>query len=195
MRIAIVVGSKGRGSNMSAIVDAWKGGNIPADEVTVVAPSAESPAAQLASDKGVSVRVIDPQTGLLQFVEDERIDLICLAGYMKKLPADVVSALRNRIVNIHPALLPKHGGQGMYGMRVHESVLSSGDRESGCTVHFVTEEYDEGDPLLQLRCEVREDDTPETLAARVLELEHQAFPEAIRIWIHRYGQPGRNASL
>lgn len=180
---------------MAAIVDAWKGGNIPADEVTVVAPSAESPAAQLAREKGVSVRVLDPQTELLRFVEDERIDLICLAGYMKKLPADVVSALRSRIINIHPALLPEHGGQGMYGMRVHESVLSSGDRESGCTVHFVTEEYDEGDPLLQLSCEVREDDTPETLAARVLELEHQAYPEAIRIWIQRYGQPGRNASL
>lgn len=195
MKIAIVVGTRGRGSNMAAIVEEWKRGNISADEVVVVAPSAESPAARLAGEKGVSVRVLDPQTDLLRFAQDERIDLVCLAGYMKKLPPDVVTALRNRILNIHPALLPKHGGQGMYGMRVHESVLAAGDRESGCTVHFVTEEYDEGEPLLQLKCEVQEEDTPETLAARVLELEHRAYPEAIRLWIRRYGQPGRKASL
>ncbi|MFN3683119.1 MAG: formyltransferase family protein, partial [Fimbriimonadaceae bacterium] len=106
--------------------------------------------------------------------------LVCLAGYMRLLPKEVLDSFPNRVLNIHPALLPKFGGKGMYGMRVHEAVLRAGEAESGCTVHLVNERYDEGPIVVQLRCPVLPDDTPETLAARVLELEHRAYPEAVR---------------
>jgi phosphoribosylglycinamide formyltransferase-1 len=99
---------------------------------------------------------------------------------MKKVPASVISAYRGRILNIHPALLPRFGGQGMYGTRVHEAVLAAGERESGATVHLVDEEYDRGAILLQRRVPVLPGDTPASLAARVLEAEHQVYPEALR---------------
>jgi folate-dependent phosphoribosylglycinamide formyltransferase PurN len=107
-------------------------------------------------------------------------NLICLAGYLRLLPTEVLEAFPGRVLNIHPALLPRHGGKGMYGMRVHEAVLASGDKETGASVHFVTERYDEGGVILQRRCNVEPGDTPETLAARVLREEHLAYVEAIR---------------
>jgi phosphoribosylglycinamide formyltransferase-1 len=100
---------------------------------------------------------------------------------MTLLPSAVVSAYPGKILNIHPALLPKFGGKGMYGLRVHEAVLAAGEKESGCTVHFVNEDYDDGPPLYQAKCPVLPDDTPETLAERVLELERDAYPEALRL--------------
>jgi phosphoribosylglycinamide formyltransferase-1 len=95
------------------------------------------------------------------------------------LPLEVLSLFPNRVLNIHPALLPKFGGKGMYGHHVHEAVLAAGEAESGCSVHFVNERYDEGAVILQKVCPVLPDDTPDTLAARVLVLEHQAYPEAL----------------
>lgn len=112
-------------------------------------------------------------------------DFICLAGFMKLLPSEVLRAFPNRVLNIHPALLPKFGGKGMYGHHVHEAVLAAGEKESGCTVHLVTDQYDEGEILVQLCCPVRATDTPESLAARVLELEHRAYPEAVRLLMER----------
>jgi phosphoribosylglycinamide formyltransferase-1 len=99
---------------------------------------------------------------------------------MSMVPAPVLAAFPDRIFNVHPALLPKFGGKGMYGMHVHEAVVAAGETESGCTVHLVNEHYDEGRILLQLRCPALPDDTPETLAARVLTLEHQAYVQALR---------------
>ena len=109
---------------------------------------------------------------------------ICLAGYTRLLPKEVLDAYQNHVLNIHPALLPKYGGKGMYGMNVHVTVLGSGDLESGCTVHFVSEQYDEGAIILQRRVPVLPDDTPETLAHRVLEQEHIAYAEALAKVIH-----------
>ena len=103
-----------------------------------------------------------------------------LAGYIRLVPPEVVSAYRGRIVNVHPALLPDFGGPGMYGRRVHEAVLASGATESGPTVHLVDEEYDRGAILAQSRVPVRKDDTPETLAARVLAEEHRLLPAVVR---------------
>jgi phosphoribosylglycinamide formyltransferase-1 len=100
------------------------------------------------------------------------------------LPSEILAQFPGRVLNIHPALLPKHGGKGMYGIRVHEAVIEAGDSESGCTVHLVTEQYDEGQIVVQLRCPVLAEDTPTTLAARVLELEKQAYPAAIRTLQH-----------
>jgi folate-dependent phosphoribosylglycinamide formyltransferase PurN len=105
--------------------------------------------------------------------------LVVLAGYLKLVPKSVVSRFRGRMINIHPALLPDFGGPGMYGHHVHEAVLASGARESGVTVHFVDEEFDRGEIIAQERVPVRPNDTPETLAARVLEAEHRLLPKVV----------------
>jgi phosphoribosylglycinamide formyltransferase 1 len=112
-------------------------------------------------------------------LETAAADLVVLAGYLRRVPAEVVAAYRGRVVNIHPALLPRHGGRGMYGRRVHETVLAAGDASSGATVHLVTEEYDRGPILGQAQVPVLPGDTPETLAARVLEVEHRLLPAAV----------------
>lgn len=106
-------------------------------------------------------------------------DLIVLAGYLLKIPEQIIREYRKRIINIHPSLLPKYGGKGFYGKRVHRAVLKSGDSETGCTVHYVSEEYDEGPIIAQTRVPVRESDDPDTLAARVLEQEHKLLPAVI----------------
>ena len=111
---------------------------------------------------------------------EARVDLLVLAGYLKLVPAAVTDAFAGRIINIHPALLPQHGGSGMYGQRVHAAVLAAGDNESGATVHLVDAEYDRGAILAQGRVPVAPDDTPATLAARVLAVEHRLLPAAVR---------------
>jgi len=197
-RLAVLVGTKGRGSNMEAIVRGCLEGRLPMEVACVIAPSREAPALERARSLNAPVRVIESEgkqfaEELLAVLKQERVGLLCLAGYMRLLPPEVVRAMPNRILNVHPALLPKFGGKGMYGMKVHEAVIASGDRESGATVHFVNERYDEGSILLQKRVPVEEGDTPESLAARVLPVEHETYVEAIRLWWERYGD-GRNAS-
>ncbi|RYY83574.1 MAG: phosphoribosylglycinamide formyltransferase [Chitinophagaceae bacterium] len=114
------------------------------------------------------------------------ITFIGLAGFLWKVPAPIIEAYRGRIVNIHPALLPSYGGKGMWGAHVHAAVLSAGDAESGITIHYVDEHYDNGAHLFQARCPVLPGDTPETLAARVHELEHRHFPEVVeRLLVNR----------
>ena len=120
-----------------------------------------------------------PEARLTQILEDARADLVCLAGYLKLLP--IPKRWQGRILNIHPALLPKFGGPGMFGDRVHRAVLEAGEQISGCTVHLCTDEFDRGPIVVQRTCPVVPGDTPETLAARVFEQECVAFPEAIRI--------------
>jgi phosphoribosylglycinamide formyltransferase-1 len=116
------------------------------------------------------------------------VDLIVLAGYVKLVPASVIVVYRDRIINIHPALLPRFGGKGMYGLRVHEAVLASGARESGASVHLVVEQYDRGAVLAQARVPVFPGDTPGQLAERVLEVEHQLLPAAV-LAAARAGRP------
>lgn len=115
----------------------------------------------------------------LRVLAEARADLVVLAGFLKQVPADVVRAFVGRMINIHPALLPRHGGKGMYGRRVHEAVLAAGDQSTGATVHLVTEEYDQGPILGQLEVPVLPGDTPEILAARVLTVEHRLLPAAV----------------
>ena len=107
------------------------------------------------------------------------IDLIVLAGFLWLIPEELIRAYPDRIINIHPALLPKYGGKGMYGRHVHEAVIASGDKESGISIHYVNEVYDEGRIIFQERCEVRPDDTPESLAQRIHGLEYQHYPRVI----------------
>ncbi|MBA3664416.1 MAG: phosphoribosylglycinamide formyltransferase [Bacteroidetes bacterium] len=115
----------------------------------------------------------------IEFLKLEKIDLIILAGFLLKLPPQFVTAFPNRIINIHPSLLPKYGGKGMYGNKIHGAVLRNKETESGITIHLVNEEYDEGQVILQVRCEVLEEDTIETLAQKIQKLEHEHFPKVI----------------
>jgi phosphoribosylglycinamide formyltransferase-1 len=121
----------------------------------------------------------------IDFLKTEKVDLIVLAGFLLKVPEKLVKAFPGRIINIHPALLPKFGGKGMYGMHVHKTVLEAGEKESGITVHFVDEEYDNGAIILQERCEIAADETPESLAAKVHQLEYDFFPKAVQKVVDR----------
>lgn len=164
---------------MKALIEACRSGKVPNAEVAVVvAPNETAPALEAARGLGIPTQVAPNEAG--PYLEAfEGCDAICLAGFLRLLPAELLAKFPDRIINIHPALLPKFGGKGMYGHHVHEAVVAAGETETGCTVHLVNERYDEGRVLLQKRCPVYPDDTAETVAARVLALEHEAFPEAL----------------
>ncbi len=190
MRIAILLsGRHGRGSNMQAIAAACASGQIAGQVALVVGNFSESPALARASEMDLPALTIASKQAeeiyaqaLLAALTDARIDLVCLAGYMRKVPDAVVSAYRGRLMNIHAALLPAFGGQGMYGSRIHEAVLEYGAKVSGCTVHFVDEGYDTGPIICQSAVPVEEGDTPDTLAARVLIAEHETYPHAAALF-------------
>ena len=119
------------------------------------------------------------QEKVLQILQERQIDFIVLAGFLWLMPSFIVSAFPNRIINIHPALLPHHGGKGMYGMKVHEAVIAAGEKESGITIHYINNQYDKGDPIFQARCPVEAGETPESLAKKVHALEYAHFPRVI----------------
>jgi phosphoribosylglycinamide formyltransferase-1 len=179
-RLGIIVGPKGRGTNLRALAGACSSGSIPAVVEVVVSPVEDSPAAEFTRNEGLRLEVVPPgeEYGARLLAALNGSTLVCLAGFLRLLPGEILA--RYPVLNIHPALLPKHGGKGMYGIHVHEAVLLAGDDESGCTVHRVTPVYDEGEIVVQMRCPVIPGETPESLAARVLELEKQAYPEAVR---------------
>ena len=127
----------------------------------------------------LSKRLIDDTDFMLGVLRDFRTNFVVLAGYIKLVPDYIVTAFDQRIVNIHPSLLPKHGGKGMYGSRVHQSVLDSGDKESGITIHFIDNDYDRGSVIFQAKCPVLPDDTADTLAQRVHALEYEHYPKVI----------------
>ena len=188
MRIAVAI--SGRGSNLEVLLRALEADG-PAEIVLVITDKAEAPGLEHAHRRGIPVTVLsDPGApqAWLQSLHDKSIDLLVLAGYLKLVPADVVAAYRGRIMNTHPSLLPAFGGKGMYGERVHRAVLASGARETGVTIHLVDEAYDRGPILAQSRVPVQEGDTPERLAARVLEAEHRLLPAAV-LAAARAGRP------
>jgi len=112
---------------------------------------------------------------VVDLLKEREIDLVILAGFLWLVPSSFIQAFSGRIINIHPALLPRYGGKGMYGSKVHEAVVTSGDTESGITIHYVNQKYDEGNIIFQAKCKVRKSDTPETLAARIHQLEYAHF--------------------
>jgi phosphoribosylglycinamide formyltransferase 1 len=188
MRIAVAI--SGRGSNLEALLRAMETDG-PAEIVLVITDKAEARGLEHARRRGIPVTVLTDAGApeeWLQSLDEKRIDLLVLAGYLKLVPEAVVAAYRGRIMNTHPSLLPAFGGKGMYGERVHRAVLASGARETGVTVHLVDEAYDRGPILAQSRVPVREDDTPERLAARVLEIEHRLLPAAV-LAAARAGRP------
>ena len=186
----IAVLGSGRGSNFQAILTAIQQGRIPNARIAVVI-SNNSGAGILEIARNNSLPAVHLShrqfptedefvDALLSLLSAHGVNFIVLAGYMKRIHPRVINAYRHRIINIHPALLPRHGGPGMYGHFVHEAVIAAGDRLSGATVHFVDEEYDHGSIVLQKTVSVAPEDTPETLAAKILEIEHEIYPEAIR---------------
>lgn len=188
-KIRMAVFLSGSGSNMQSIMDRCAEGYIPGEVVLVISNKPDAYGLVRAEKAGIDRHVFDRKSfpdsetagnHLLDLLNNHHVDLIALAGYLKKLPPTVIKAYRNRIVNIHPALLPKFGGKGMYGMRVHTAVLEAGETESGATIHYVDEIYDHGQIVDQEKVPVKPDDTPETLAARVLEVEHRLYPRVIK---------------
>jgi formyltetrahydrofolate-dependent phosphoribosylglycinamide formyltransferase len=172
----------------------------------VIGTRADAPALELARNRDVVVKVVSPKKyefddaaygeALLRILHQYEIDLICLAGYMRKLPGAVVHTFAHRIMNIHPALLPLFGGQGMYGEHVHAAAIESGMKVSGCTVHFVDEQYDTGPIIVQSAVPILDDDTPATLASRILPEEHRAYVCAVKWFAEgRLQMEGRRVRL
>ena len=186
-KIAVFV--SGGGSNFKAIHHQIQKREIPGEIVLVISNNPNCGAIEYANENSIPIIIINaaqypnPHTRdefLIETCLKAEIDLICLAGYMKMLPPAFVKQYENKILNIQPGILPEFGGKGFFGMRVHEAVINSGKRESGATVHFVDEIYDHGPIILQKKVEVLETDTAESLAARILKLEHKLFPEVVK---------------
>jgi phosphoribosylglycinamide formyltransferase-1 len=184
----VAVFISGSGTNLQALIDGTKAGIMAGKVVWVVASSDKAYGLTRAKNEGIETFVFESKkypspdaaaADLMAKLKERNVEYIALAGYLKLLPSNIVTAYRNRIVNIHPALIPKYGGKGMYGHRVHEAVLAAGDKESGVTVHLVDEIFDHGKILEQVRVPVMPDDTPDTLAARVLEQEHKLYPRVL----------------
>jgi phosphoribosylglycinamide formyltransferase-1 len=184
LRVAVL--ASGGGSNLQTLLDASRVPGAGFSVVLVVTNRAGARALERGARAGARTAVIredgDDAARLLALLAEDRADLVVLAGYLKLVPPDVVAAFAGRMLNIHPALLPAFGGPGMYGHRVHEAVLASGARISGPTVHLVDERYDHGRILAQWPVPVLSGDTPEGLAARVLEAEHRLLPAVVRAW-------------
>ena len=199
----IAVFASGRGSNFQAILDAIDAGFVPARVVVLISNKSDAGAMEIARAHNISIRHLSQKLfssedamadAMLEVLEETHSEFIALAGYLKKIPAQVIRQYRNRIINIHPALLPSFGGAGMYGHHVHEAVIASGGNVSGATVHMVDEEYDRGPIVLQKTVVIIPDETPDTLAAKVLKIEHEIFPLALKAFAEgRVRIEGRNA--
>lgn len=183
-----MVFASGSGTNFQSIIDAIQRGDIHAQISGLITNREDIGAIERASQQQIPVKVINPDQltesefadALLDQLRQWNTDLVALAGYLKKIPTKVIQTYSNRILNIHPSLLPKYGGKGYYGINVHQAVLEAGDAESGCSVHIVTEEFDEGPVVAQTVVGVQPDDTPKDLAKRILAEEHKLYPQAIQ---------------
>lgn len=185
----IAVFASGLGSNVQAILTALEQGQLSGRVCAVISNNSNAGALDVARRNNIPAVHLSQSSfpSETKYVEHLfttligfNVDFIALAGYMKKLPVPLIQRFRNRITNVHPALLPAFGGKGMYGIHVHEAVIASSAKISGATVHIVNEEYDQGPIVLQKAVEVLRNDTPESLAARVLKIEHEIYPIALQ---------------
>lgn len=188
LRLAVFV--SGRGSNLKAILENSDLKNL-IKVIVVFSDKVECGAFDIAREYGIETKVIGSgdnkisNENLLGVLKNYNLDLIVLAGYLKLVPVNVVKEFENRIINIHPALLPSFGGKGMYGMNVHTSVFNSSAKVSGATVHFVNTEYDKGKIIAQRCVEISDVNSPEEIAERVLKIEHQILPEVIKAFAEK----------
>lgn len=176
---------------MQAVIDEIEKKSIQAEIAGLITNKSHIKAIERARKYGIPVCVVsetDEKNYALKLKEqllEWQPDLIVLAGFLKKIPDSIIRMYENKIINIHPALLPKFGGKGFYGLNVHKAVLESGDKETGCTVHYVNEEYDKGPIISQAKVKVHPSDTPEVLAKRVLKAEHELLPSVIKKLINQ----------
>jgi phosphoribosylglycinamide formyltransferase-1 len=193
----IAIFASGSGTNAQAIAEHFNGSSLariacilsnkPDAYVLERAKALKIPSAVFTRDEFYnSVKV-------LEILKEDQIDFIVLAGFLWLVPTYLIEAYPRRIINIHPALLPGYGGKGMYGLRVHQAVIENGDEESGITIHYVNNRYDEGDIIFQARCKVQSDDTPEFLAHRVHELEYAHYPQVIEDLVSKIDSKGSSA--
>lgn len=197
--------ASGGGTNLQAIMDRCASGDLPARMAVVISNNSGSGALERARRAGVPTCHLSGRThpgpqaldrAIAEVFQSYGVDLVVLGGYMKKLGPVTLQAYPNRILNIHPALLPAFGGKGMYGLRVHQAVIESGAWISGVTVHLADEEYDHGPIVAQEAVRVGPDDTPESLAARVLEVEHRLYWEVVRLFAEgRVAVEGRRVRI
>ena len=187
-RAKIAVFISGGGTNLQSLMDASKQGRLSGEIVLVVSSKENAYGLERARNAGIDTFVFRAKDypgldaaewDLLEMLDEYKVEYIALAGYLKLIPMPVVRKYKDHILNIHPALLPKFGGKGMYGHHVHEAVIEAGEKESGATVHMVDEIYDNGKILIQEKVPVLPGDDPDTLAARVLEIEHKIYPIAL----------------
>jgi len=185
----IAIFSSGAGSNAKKIIDHLlskeKSNSTPVVSL-IVCNKPEAGVLKIAADNNIPVLLIEKEkffrgNAYIDELKAANIDFIVLAGFLWKIPDELIKAFRGKMINIHPALLPKYGGKGMYGNFVHEAVITNKEKESGITIHYVDEVYDHGQIILQATCLVSEDDTPETLAKKVQVLEHRHFPAAVSL--------------
>ena len=192
--VRIAIFASGNGSNARKIIDHFTSHSY-IKVVLVVVNKATAGVCDVARTAGIPVLMIDRERffrgddGYIDELEKAKIDFIVLAGFLWKIPLTLIKKYHRAIVNIHPALLPKHGGKGLYGRHVHEAVIKSGDKESGITIHYVDEIYDHGDPIFQEKLIVEPTDTPDTLAKKIQVLEHLHFASVIeRVIVQKFGR-------
>jgi phosphoribosylglycinamide formyltransferase 1 len=183
MKKNIAIFASGEGTNAQRIIDYFKS----SDKITValvVSNKSTAPVLKRAENAKIPTLILSKETfyqsdQIVEELRSAKIDLIVLAGFLWMIPENLVKAFTNKIVNIHPALLPKFGGKGMFGMNVHKAVVSAKEKQSGISIHYVNEHYDEGKIISQHSCEINENDTPETVAEKIRKLEHEFFPRII----------------
>ena len=182
----IAIFASGRGSNAEQIIKYIQTNKL-SEQINVgliVSNKKEAPVLNLAERHGIPSHIVQrkafyERTELLDVLEQHKIDWIILAGFLWLIPGYLVEKFDHKIVNIHPALLPKYGGKGMYGMHVHKAVKAAGETQSGISIHYVNEHYDEGNMIFQATCDLEAQDTAEMIASKVLALEHQYFPQVV----------------
>jgi len=183
--------ASGWGSNLKSIINSRKTGKISSDIVLVISNNSASNALNIARENQIPAVHLsrklfnseeEYENRFAELLRTYNVDMIILAGYMKMIPPKIVREYKNRILNIHPALIPSFCGKGLYGLKVHEAVLDYGAKVTGVTVHLVDEQYDTGPVVLQRTIPVKDNDTPETLQKRVLKWEHKLYPEAIKLF-------------
>ena len=188
MKKIAIFASRG-GSNFKTIYEKIMSGNIPAEISIVISNNPNCGAIIFADKNAISTLIINksryPDSGSRDIILEKtllkaKVHLICLAGYMKMLPKNIVANFENRILNVHPALLPDFGGKGFYGMKVHESIIQSKVAVSGATVHFVDNQYDHGPIVAQEKISIKKEDTANSLAKKVLAIEHSIYPEVVK---------------
>jgi phosphoribosylglycinamide formyltransferase 1 len=179
----IAIFASGSGTNAQRIIEYFSG-NPKISVALILSNKPDAYVLVRAKNLNVPAVVFDRHSfnetdDIIKLLKKEKIDFIVLAGFLWMVPVNLILAYPGRIINIHPALLPKYGGKGMYGEQVHEAVIQSGDKVSGISIHYVNEKYDEGDIIFQVKCEVLQNDTPNSLAQRVHQLEYKHYPEVI----------------